>query len=70
MCQGARTGMRKSYLEVIAAGGIILFNRFRKNNKRIANEDVRCVWIAAHRVLFLPKMSVNQSIKTMSHHAS
>jgi len=43
MCQGVRlavTGMRKSYLEVVAAGGIILFNRFRENYKRIANEEM------------------------------
>jgi len=40
----AVTEMRKSCLEVVAAGGIILFNRFRENNKRIANEEMRNVF--------------------------
>jgi len=34
------TGMRRSYLKVVAAGGIILFNRFRENDKRVTNEEM------------------------------
>jgi len=43
ICQGVRlavTGMRKSYLKVVAAGCIILFSHFRETNKGIANEEM------------------------------
>jgi len=43
VCQGVRlavTGMRKSYLKVVTAGGIILFSHFRETNKGIVNEEM------------------------------